>query len=71
MSFYKSRTEPFLCRGCGQAITWIKTVSGKSMPVNPAIVTIVTGRGEIVRGHIAHWATCPKADQFREAPNET
>ena len=64
--FYKSRNEPFLCKGCGQAITWIKmTPSGKAMPVNPSIVSIVTPDGQIVRGYVAHWTTCPKASDFK------
>lgn len=52
--------------GCGVYIEWVKTTAGKSMPVDPAGVTIVTKEGETVRGYIPHWATCPKANQFKK-----
>jgi len=51
--------------GCGVYIEWVKTKAGKSMPVDPAGVTIVTKEGETVRGYIPHWATCPKAKLFK------
>lgn len=43
--------EPARCRGCRALIYWIKTSNGKNMPVD------VDGT--------SHFATCPKADQFR------
>jgi hypothetical protein len=39
------------CRGCGAWIYWIRTEKGKLMPVDP--------------GGAPHWATCPKAAEFR------
>ena len=54
------------CRGCGVYIEWIKTTAGKDMPVDPAEITIVTATGETKRGFIPHWATCPKANQFKK-----
>jgi len=53
------------CRGCGIYIEWIKTKAGKNMPVDPAGVTIITKDGEVKKGFIPHWATCPKASSFR------
>lgn len=40
------------CRGCGAAIAWVKTPAGRSMPVD--------GDGT------PHFATCPKASEFRK-----
>ena len=61
------------CTGCGADIRWIKTVKGKSMPCNIEEVTIITKVGSIYRGFTPHWATCPKADEFRrrEIANKT
>lgn len=42
------------CRGCQEFIWWIKTSSGKNMPVNA--------------DGTSHFATCKKADQFRRKP---
>ena len=48
-----------ICQGCGQEIRWIKTPSGKSMPVNAEKVnftpaggpmTFITADGRTVRG---------------------
>ena len=41
------------CRGCGVEIGWWKTPTGKKIPLN-------TGSLE------PHWATCPKAKDFRK-----
>ena len=35
-----------MCRGCGAQIEWIKTTAGKSMPVDPEPVFVVTGEGK-------------------------
>jgi len=40
------------CNGCGAEMEWWLTPKGKRMPVDP-------GTGE------SHFATCPKAAQFR------
>lgn len=55
------------CRGCGEEIEWIETVNGKKMPVNPGKIVVVTSKGEVVTGQIPHWATCPKAQDFKKA----
>lgn len=36
------------------------------MPCDAAKTTIVTAAGETIVGHIPHWATCPKANKFKE-----
>lgn len=55
------------CRGCGQLIFWVKTVTGKSMPVSIAQDGATApspshdGRGS------SHFADCPQAAQFRRS----
>ena len=44
------------CKGCGTKIYWIITKNKKPMPVDPD--------GE------PHFATCPKAADFRKEKNE-
>jgi hypothetical protein len=46
------------CRGCGDAIEWWITPSGKKLPMNP----MTSGSSESV----AHWATCSDAPSFRK-----
>lgn len=41
--------------GCNQLIYWVATNKGKRMPVNP--------------DGTPHWATCPKAAEFRRTQN--
>lgn len=40
--------------------------TGKSMPINVEYQTIVTDDGEVVKGHLSHFANCPNADTFRK-----
>lgn len=54
------------CRWCGKEINWIKTPAGKAMPVDIETITVVTVNGEVVKGHMPHWATCPAAQQFKK-----
>ncbi|MGE5585779.1 MAG: hypothetical protein ACM309_09680 [Bacillota bacterium] len=53
------------CKGCGREIKWLRTEAGKQMPVDPEPVTVVLTDGRVFRGYRPHWATCPKAEQFR------
>jgi hypothetical protein len=39
------------CRGCGAFVYWIRTLTGKQMPVDP--------------DGTSHFATCPKAAEFK------
>jgi hypothetical protein len=41
------------CRGCGAGIAWYLTPKGKRMPLDE-------------RTFEPHWATCPKAKDFRK-----
>lgn len=58
-------TEATTCRGCGGIVFWITTRKGAKMPVD----TRVDGGLEPLRDRdgrgLSHFATCPKADQFR------
>jgi len=53
------------CKGCGVEIEWVFTESGKKMPVNKPMLTVVTRDGKVVQGQESHFASCPKADEFR------
>ena len=57
------------CQGCGAAIKWVKMLTGGIMPVDAKIKKIVrvnsAGYGEVIGGYTSHFASCPKADQFR------
>jgi hypothetical protein len=48
-----------ICQHCGLRIRFIKRSDGKLLPVNEdALVTVVTKRGEVATGYIAHWQSC-------------
>ena len=53
------------CKLCGVYIEWIKTKSGKNMPVDPTPATIITEDGRVYKGFVPHWVSCPNADEFR------
>lgn len=65
------------CKSCNAAIIWVKTVNGKTMPLDaePVGGTFLvessqagmqpTARAVAVRR--SHFATCPQADQHRKA----
>lgn len=54
------------CRSCQAEIVWIKTSSGKPMPCDPKLITVVTDEGVTVKGRLSHFATCPNAGQHRK-----
>jgi len=60
------------CRGCGALIRWFKTVGGKPIPVDvePRKVLVEIRNlpcwVSVEDGYTAHWATCPKASEFRK-----
>lgn len=85
------------CKGCGAEIDFIRTPTGKLMPVDMELVPfwqkdgapgkIVKRNGLLVSavfteeeapdgvsmsiGRIPHWATCPVADRFKRAKEES
>lgn len=55
---------PTECTGCGAAVVWLRTRNDSKQ-----IVDIETWHGEITYDHTkhrSHWATCPRADEFRK-----
>jgi hypothetical protein len=55
------------CRSCQRGIVWLKTESGKNMPVDAD--TFTQGQPHVFNadlGHISHFATCPNADEWRK-----
>lgn len=54
------------CRSCGEEIVFLKTSSGKSIPVNVDTVTEGDTQFEPRAGHISHFATCKDADKWRK-----
>lgn len=55
---------PTQCTGCGADVVWLRTRNGSKQ-----IVDLETYHGEIIYDHLkhrSHWATCPRADEFRK-----
>lgn len=58
---------PLTCKGCGREIVFLPTKNGKSIPVDYASYD-----NDAVfdpRFHTSHFATCPKAKEFRKSTN--
>ncbi len=53
------------CRGCGARIVWLKTDSGKNIPVDADSVKPEDKEFKWGSDHIVHFKTCPKASQYR------
>lgn len=53
------------CKGCGEDIIFITSKNGKQIPCDPKPLSLVSLAGEVIQGHMPHWATCPEADRFR------
>ena len=61
------------CKSCGAGIDFIKTLKGRTMPVNLPPILVLTDGGECIKGYVSHWATCPTASRHRavkKAPAE-
>jgi len=58
--------EPKTCKKCKAKIRWIRTKKSQWMPVDFRLITIITLEGEVVKGFIPHWATCPNVEEFRK-----
>ena len=62
------------CKGCGKPIIWAEMAAGRRAPFDAKAGTILledkdgTKGARYVRGHVSHFATCPKADEFRKPP---
>ncbi len=53
------------CRGCQADILWIETAKGKKTPVNVKMQNYVNKDGDYKTGFIPHFATCPRAKDFK------
>ncbi len=53
------------CAGCGAEIYWVKSMKGRAMPVNTKKQSLITPEGNVVSGYTSHFATCPKAADFK------
>ncbi len=57
------------CKGCGEDITWVTMVSGKSMPLDPKPVNGVQIKediGQVIQTFTPHWSTCSRAKDFKK-----
>jgi hypothetical protein len=54
------------CRGCGQAIVFVRSKANKPIPCDPKELQVVTADGAVLKGRISHFATCPQAASFRK-----
>lgn len=60
------------CRGCLADIEWVKTASGRLMPVNhPLTILSVHERNDgtlvcVIDAAQSHFVTCPEADTYRK-----
>lgn len=53
------------CRSCEAPIVWLKTATGKAMPVDAS--SVQPGDTLFVPGlHVSHFATCPDAKEHRK-----
>jgi hypothetical protein len=52
------------CKGCGVQIVFLKTATGKTMPVDADSVEVGDEQFEHGR-HVSHFSTCKQADTFR------
>lgn len=54
------------CLECGAEIVFLRTPKGKRMPVNAETVKDELEIYSQASGHVNHWSTCTKPDQFRD-----
>lgn len=62
-----------VCKGCGAEVVWAKTTSGKAMPLDAKAERRFILRDEnaaLVETYTSHFATCPKASEFRKGKND-
>ena len=52
------------CQSCGMRIIWGKQ-SGKTHPLDPKVLNVLTAEGKLVRGRESHFVSCPNANNHR------
>lgn len=59
------------CKGCGAEIKWVLTKNGKLMPLDAKLKKFyVISAADVpiqMQGYEIHWATCPKAQDFKKS----
>ena len=55
------------CHGCQAVIYWIRTPRGKNMPVDTNVEGGEAPTSERDGRGVSHFATCPKAKDYRRA----
>ena len=63
----KTRSTGYLCKGCGAAIDWYRTLADKAMPMNAGAKPTRlddAGRVGFFAAGDAHWSRCPQAKRF-------
>jgi hypothetical protein len=61
----REETDPVACRSCGEDIVFLRTASGKMMPVNAD--TVEAGDTDYEHGrHVSHFSTCTHSDRWRK-----
>lgn len=64
-----------ICTGCRANIVWFRTPRGKNMPADAKAETRIIldddGAAVMAQTWMPHWATCPKADQFKRERKES
>ena len=71
------------CRSCKKPIKWVKTVAGKSMPIDaaPSLTGTLVLEGDHVHTqrpedrtglrYVSHFATCPSSETHRKSRTAT
>ena len=58
------------CDSCGAPIVFVRTASNAKMPCDAKSHNFITLKGQVLRGRVVHWETCPNADEHRGAGSE-
>jgi len=64
----KEKSPMARCRSCQQQIVFLKTASGKNMPVDYSGQAMDDQRDHVLfdgKRHVSHFSTCPEADKHR------
>lgn len=54
------------CKSCGKEIVWLKTNSGKAIPVNAETIQDKETMYNYKIGHISHFSNCPDSKAWRK-----
>lgn len=60
------KLTPSQCRSCGYQILWMKSSTGKNVPVNAETVELGDDLHFDHKRHVSHFATCKDANGWRK-----